>query len=62
MLFRSESPSPFLTPELRQEMGEKAVAAARAVNYSGAGTIEVLRQSAPREPKWVDWRRQGTIK
>lgn len=37
-----ESPSPFLTPELRQEMGEKAVAAARAVNYSGAGTIEFL--------------------
>ena len=37
-----ESPSPFLTPELRREMGEKAVAAARAVNYSGAGTIEFL--------------------
>ena len=37
-----ESPSPFLTPELRQEMGEKAVAAAKAVNYSGAGTIEFL--------------------
>lgn len=37
-----ESPSPFLTPELRKEMGEKAVAAARAVNYSGAGTIEFL--------------------
>ena len=35
-----ESPSPFLTPELRKEMGEKAVAAAKAVNYSGAGTIE----------------------
>ena len=37
-----ESPSPFLTPELRKEMGEKAVAAAKAVNYSGAGTIEFL--------------------
>ncbi len=37
-----ESPSPFLTPELRNEMGEKAVAAAKAVNYSGAGTIEFL--------------------
>ncbi|WP_292267870.1 acetyl-CoA carboxylase biotin carboxylase subunit [Butyricimonas sp.] len=37
-----ESPSPFLTPELREEMGKKAVAAARAVNYSGAGTIEFL--------------------
>ena len=37
-----ESPSPFLTPELRREMGEKAIAAARAVNYRGAGTIEFL--------------------
>lgn len=37
-----ESPSPFLTPELRKEMGEKAVAAAKAVHYSGAGTIEFL--------------------
>lgn len=37
-----ESPSPFLTPELRREMGKKAVAAAKAVNYSGAGTIEFL--------------------
>lgn len=37
-----ESPSPFLTPKLRKEMGEKAVAAAKAVNYSGAGTIEFL--------------------
>ena len=37
-----ESPSPFVTPELRQKMGEKAVAAAKAVNYIGAGTIEFL--------------------
>lgn len=37
-----ETPSPFITPELRAEMGEKAVAAAKAVNYSGAGTIEFL--------------------
>lgn len=37
-----ESPSPFVTPELRKEMGEKAVAAAKAVGYSGAGTIEFL--------------------
>ena len=37
-----ESPSPFLTPELRREMGEKAVAAAKAVGYRGAGTIEFL--------------------
>lgn len=37
-----ESPSPFMTPELRREMGEKAVTAAKAVNYTGAGTIEFL--------------------
>lgn len=37
-----ESPSPFLSDQLRLQMGEKAVAAARYVNYSGAGTIEFL--------------------
>ncbi|MEI6455915.1 MAG: acetyl-CoA carboxylase biotin carboxylase subunit [bacterium] len=37
-----ETPSPLMTPELRKEMGEKAVAAARAVNYEGAGTIEFI--------------------
>lgn len=37
-----ESPSPYITPELRKDMGEKAVAAAKAVHYSGAGTIEFL--------------------
>ena len=37
-----ESPSVFITPELRKDMGEKAVAAAKAVNYIGAGTIEFL--------------------
>lgn len=37
-----ETPSPLMTPELRQEMGEKAVAAAKAVNYEGAGTIEFI--------------------
>ncbi|MFA6778356.1 MAG: acetyl-CoA carboxylase biotin carboxylase subunit [Paludibacteraceae bacterium] len=37
-----ESPSPLMTPELRVEMGAKAVAAAKAVNYEGAGTIEFL--------------------
>ena len=37
-----ESPSPFLTPELREKMGRCAVRAAKAVNYSGAGTIEFL--------------------
>ncbi len=37
-----ETPSPLLTPELREKMGEAAVAAARAVGYYNAGTIEFL--------------------
>jgi len=37
-----ESPSPLMTPELRAEMGRCAVAAAKAVNYEGAGTIEFI--------------------
>ncbi|QDX93552.1 acetyl-CoA carboxylase biotin carboxylase subunit [Brevibacillus laterosporus] len=37
-----EAPSPALSEELRQQMGEAAVAAAKAVNYHGAGTVEFL--------------------
>jgi acetyl-CoA carboxylase biotin carboxylase subunit len=37
-----EAPSPALTPELRAEMGEAAVKAAKAIDYVGAGTIEFL--------------------
>ncbi len=37
-----ESPSPRITVELRQKMGEAAIAAARAVNYVNAGTVEFL--------------------
>jgi acetyl-CoA carboxylase biotin carboxylase subunit len=37
-----ETPSPLLTPEIRKMMGENAVAAAKAVHYSGAGTIEFI--------------------
>ena len=37
-----ETPSPLLTPELREQMGEAAVAAAKAVNYYNAGTIEFI--------------------
>ncbi len=37
-----ETPSPLLTPEVREKMGRDAVAAARAVNYEGAGTIEFI--------------------
>jgi 3-methylcrotonyl-CoA carboxylase alpha subunit len=37
-----ESPSPFLTPELREQMGAAAVAAARAIDYVNAGTVEFI--------------------
>ena len=37
-----ESPSPFMTPELRQRMGEAAIKAASAINYESVGTIEFL--------------------
>jgi acetyl-CoA carboxylase biotin carboxylase subunit len=37
-----EAPCPVLTPEIRRRMGEAAVRAAKAVNYSGAGTLEFL--------------------
>ncbi|GDX57813.1 biotin carboxylase [Comamonadaceae bacterium] len=37
-----EAPAPGMTPTLRQQMGEAAVAAARAVNYVGAGTVEFI--------------------
>lgn len=37
-----ESPSPFMTPELRERMGMAAKKAAEAVKYEGAGTVEFL--------------------
>ena len=37
-----ESPSPFMTPELRKAMGEAAIKAAQAINYESVGTIEFL--------------------
>ncbi|WP_395055499.1 acetyl/propionyl/methylcrotonyl-CoA carboxylase subunit alpha [Polaromonas sp.] len=37
-----EAPAPGMTPAMRQQMGEAAVAAARAVNYVGAGTVEFI--------------------
>jgi len=37
-----ETPSPALTPELRMAMGNAALAAARAVHYENAGTIEFI--------------------
>ena len=37
-----ETPSPVVSDELRAEMGAAAIAAAKAINYEGAGTIEFL--------------------
>lgn len=37
-----ESPSPLMTPELREEMGQAAINAAQSVDYEGAGTVEFL--------------------
>ncbi|MEO5630206.1 MAG: biotin carboxylase N-terminal domain-containing protein [Thermomonas sp.] len=37
-----ESPSPFLTPELRAKMGAAAVQAAHAIDYANAGTVEFI--------------------
>jgi acetyl-CoA carboxylase, biotin carboxylase subunit len=48
-----ESPSPFLTPELRQRMGEMAVALTRAIGYRNAGTLEFL-VDAERQPYFLE--------
>jgi acetyl-CoA carboxylase, biotin carboxylase subunit len=37
-----ETPSPLMTPEVREKMGSDAVAATKAADYSGAGTIEFI--------------------
>ena len=37
-----ETPSPFMTDELRQKMGEAAKAAAKIIQYEGVGTVEFL--------------------
>lgn len=37
-----EAPSPALSPEVRQKMGDAAVAAAKSIGYVGVGTIEFL--------------------
>jgi len=41
-----ESPSPFITPELRRAMGEAAVRLAREAGYTNAGTVEFLVDAA----------------
>lgn len=37
-----ESPSPFVTPKLRDQMGAAAIKACKAINYEGVGTVEFL--------------------
>ncbi len=37
-----ETPSPFMTDELREQMGQAAIRAAEAVKYEGVGTVEFL--------------------
>ncbi|WP_414644439.1 acetyl/propionyl/methylcrotonyl-CoA carboxylase subunit alpha [Brachybacterium sp.] len=50
-----EAPSPSLTPAQRARFGEVAVAAARAVDYVGAGTVEfIIDAAAPEEPFFLE--------
>ena len=47
-----EAPAPGMTEAMRARMGEAAVAAARAVNYVGAGTVEfIVEQTAYDQPE-----------
>ncbi len=42
-----EAPAPGMTPAMRQQMGAAAVAAAKSVNYQGAGTVEFIVEQKP---------------
>ncbi|MGB1216274.1 MAG: acetyl-CoA carboxylase biotin carboxylase subunit, partial [Saprospiraceae bacterium] len=37
-----EAPSPFMTDELREKMGDSAIKAGKSINYEGVGTVEFL--------------------
>jgi len=51
-----EAPAPGMTEALRQRMGAAAVAAARAVNYVGAGTVEfIVEQSGYDQPESMEF-------
>ena len=41
-----EAPSPFVTPEMRSEMGQAAVSLAKAIGYRSAGTVEFVVDSS----------------
>jgi 3-methylcrotonyl-CoA carboxylase alpha subunit len=47
-----ESPSPALTPEVREQMAAAAVAAGKAAGYIGAGTVEFLFEQTPDGPRF----------
>ncbi len=50
-----EAPAPGMTPELRAQMGEAAVEAARAVGYRGAGTVEFVADGSAGLRAGGDW-------
>ena len=49
-----ESPSPSLTPELRERICAAAVQTAAAIDYRGAGTVEFILDAGP--PNSTSWR------
>ncbi|MFS3127576.1 biotin carboxylase N-terminal domain-containing protein [Nocardioides sp. Bht2] len=49
-----EAPGPTVTPKLRTKITEAAVALARAVDYTGAGTVEFLVDNATGEPYFLE--------
>lgn len=42
-----EAPAPDVSPQMREAMGQAAIAAAKAVNYVGAGTVEFIVEQRP---------------
>jgi 3-methylcrotonyl-CoA carboxylase alpha subunit len=55
-----EAPAPGMTQAMREQMGAAAVAAARAVNYQGAGTVEFIVEPAGEEAAAPGRPKQGT--
>lgn len=52
-----EAPAPGLSPSMREQMGQAAVAAAKAVNYQGAGTVEfIVEQRADNSMNFFLWK------
>jgi 3-methylcrotonyl-CoA carboxylase alpha subunit len=55
-----EAPAPGMTEALRAQMGAAAVAAARAVSYVGAGTVEfIVEQASYDQPEAMEWSAAG---